>query len=152
MKNLSFPRQLVVIAGLSLIASVLSAVFHPKRPSWYRVSSPEELRWQIELSEVTSVASKGEILWVDAREREKFEENHLPGAILLNLAEWSELMFQNMETLQDAFDRPVVVYCDTDSCGKSREVAKRLRELIGLDPVYVLKGNWRELDATESIQ
>ncbi len=145
MRALGTGKQLLVIVGLSIVATLLSAVFHPKRPSWYRVSSPEELRWQIQPAGIPALSEGAEILWVDAREREKFDEAHLPGAILLNLGEWGDLMFQHMDTLQAAFGQPVVVYCDTETCGKSQEVAKRLRELIGLDPVYVLKGSWREL-------
>lgn len=145
MKSMGTGKQVIVIVGISIVATILSAVFHPKRPAWYRVSSPEELRWRIQPTEIAALSRDAEILWVDAREREKFEVDHMPGAILLNLGEWGDLMFQYMDTLQGAFKRPVVVYCDTESCGKSQEVAKRLRELLGLDPVYVLKGDWREL-------
>ncbi|MEM7603374.1 MAG: rhodanese-like domain-containing protein [Verrucomicrobiota bacterium] len=145
MKSPGFVGQIALIVGLALVATLITAVVHPKRPSWYRVSSPEELRWQITPEEIGNLERRDEILWIDAREREKYEAEQFPGAVLLNLGEWSDLMFQNMETLQDAFERPVVVYCDSESCGKSQEVAKRLRELIGLNPVYVLKGDWRAL-------
>ncbi|MDF1656456.1 MAG: rhodanese-like domain-containing protein [Verrucomicrobiales bacterium] len=148
MKTFGTGKQVVVIVGLSIVATLFSVAFHPKRPSWYRVSSPEELRWQILPAEIAELSKNDEILWVDAREREKFEVDHMQGAILLNLGEWGDLMFQHMDILQSAFSRPVVVYCDTETCGKSQEVAKRLRELIGLEPVYVLKGSWRELGIT----
>ena len=145
MKTASTTSQVLLIVALALSAAALSAVFHPKRPAWFRVSSPEELRWQIDREQALELAGKKDVLWIDARERDKFETGHLSGAILLNLAEWGDLMFEHMDTLQGAFDRPVIVYCDTNECGKSVEVAKRLRELIGLDPVYVLKGDWREI-------
>ncbi|MEM6915084.1 MAG: rhodanese-like domain-containing protein [Verrucomicrobiota bacterium] len=145
LKITGFASQVLLILALSLLAAVVTAVVHPKRPPWYRVASVEELRWRIDLEQARELTQTENVLMIDAREREKFEESHLPGAVLLNLAEWSDLMFQEMETLQDSFDRPVLVYCDTDTCGKSQEVARRLRELIGLDPVYVLEGDWREL-------
>lgn len=145
MKTFGTGKQVLLIVGLAVVASLVTAAFPSMRPAWYRVSSAEELRWQVVAGGIPQVAAQGDILWVDARERSKYEEEHLPGAILLNLAEWSDLMFAHLDTLQGAFDRPVVVYCDTTSCGKSLEVAKRLRELVGLDPVYVLKGDWREL-------
>jgi hypothetical protein len=56
-------------------------------------------------------------------------------------------MFQHMDRLQDAMRQTVIVYCDGNDCRKSQEVAQQLRELIGLDPVFVLKGDWRELDS-----
>ena len=145
MKTNSTVRQVLIIGTITVVATVLSALFHPKRPAWYRVASPEELRWQLSIEEATTLAGEKSILWVDARSREKFEETHLPDAILLNAAEWGDLMFQNMDRLQDAMGNPVVVYCDTAECGKSTYVAQQLRDLIGLDPVYILKGNWREL-------
>lgn len=146
MKLAATSTQVVIIVGLAVVAAGLSAVFHPKRPAWFKTSSPEELRWQISPEEAATLSSESDVLWIDARERVKFEESHREDAILLNLAEWSDLMFQHMDVLQDSFGRTVIVYCDGQDCGKSLEVAKRLRELIGLDPVYVLKGSWQELD------
>jgi rhodanese-related sulfurtransferase len=144
MKTASTGRQVVIIVALTIFAAGLSAFFHPKRPAWFKVSSPEELRWQILPEEAQRLSKESNVLWVDARERAKFEESHRDGAILLNLAEWGDLMFQHMDILQESFERPVIVYCDGQDCGKSLEVAKRLRELIGLEPVYVLKGSWRD--------
>jgi rhodanese-related sulfurtransferase len=150
MKLNSTAGQVVGIGTLAVLAAVLSAFLHPKRPAWYRVSSPEELRWQITPEKAASLAGEVDVLWVDARSREKFEAGHLPDAILLNASEWGDLMFQHMDRLQDAMGRPVVVYCDTAECGKSTYVAQQLRDLIGLDPVYILKGNWRDIPLGES--
>ncbi|MAB76065.1 MAG: hypothetical protein CMO47_06360 [Verrucomicrobiales bacterium] len=138
-------RQGSLILAISLAASALSFVFHPMRPPWYRVASPDELRWQIDLPAAAALVQEGEVLWVDARSREKYEASHLEDAILLNAGEWADLMFQNLDILQDAMDKTVVVYCDSGECQKSNNVASRLRELVGLDPVYVLKGEWTEM-------
>lgn len=136
-------QQGVVLVGLAGLAAAASAFLHPKRPPWYRVASAEELRWRITPEEAAKLAAEGPVLWVDARTREKFEEEHLPGAILLNRQEWGDLMFEHMDALQDAMGNPVVVYCDGTDCRKSLEVAAQLRELLGLEPVYVLFGDWR---------
>ncbi len=140
-----FWHQVGLIVLLALLAAALSAFLHPKRPAWYFVESPEVLRWQISVEEAKALAATEEVLWVDARSREKFEEDRLPGSILLNADEWGDQMFENMDTLQTAMSRPVVVYCDGTRCEKSQDVASRLRELLGLDPVFVLKGDWRLL-------
>ena len=139
-------RQVLVIVVLSVLAAALSVAVHPKRPPWYRVASAEELRWRITPEEVARLVDEGPVLWVDSRSREKFEEGHRPGAILLNLEEWGDLMFEHMDTLQDAMTHPVVVYCDGTDCRKSLAVAGQLRELLGLEPVYVLHGDWRAID------
>ncbi|MEX2580649.1 MAG: rhodanese-like domain-containing protein [Verrucomicrobiales bacterium] len=139
-------RQIGAILSLALAAAILSAFFHPKRPAWRVVESTEELRWQISLDEAKQLAAANEVLWIDARSRETFEDSSLPNAILLNTDEWGDLMFEHMDVLQSAMDRPVVVYCDGTRCAESHEVATRLRELLGLEPVYVLKGDWRDLE------
>jgi len=36
----------------------------------------------------------------------------------------------------------VMVYCNSRKCHASEEVAHRLREEVGLRPVYVLRGGW----------
>lgn len=142
---MAFWKQVGLILGLALVAATLSAFFHPKRPAWYFVASPEVLQWQISPEEAQELASAEDVLWIDARPRAKFEEEHFPDAILLNMDEWGDLMFEHMDTLQTAMDRPVVVYCDGTRCEKSHEVASQLRELLGLEPVYILKGDWRLL-------
>lgn len=144
---MSIRKQLTVLIGVALLATVVSMVVHPKRPPWFRVESPEVLRWQIDTDKARSLIETGEVLLIDAREREKFEKGHLPSAILLNQQEWGDLMFTHMDRLQEAMRQTVIVYCDGTDCRKSREVARQLRELVGLDPVYVLKGDWRELRA-----
>lgn len=138
-------KQIAAIVGLALLAATVSAFVHPKRPPWYRVQSAEELRWQIDLEQAAEFAVADDVVWIDARKREKFEEDHLEGAILLNPDDWGTLMFENMDALQSAMGKSVVVYCDGTRCEKSADVARRLRELLGLDPVYTLRGDWRKL-------
>lgn len=135
------------LLGIALIATFASAVFHPKRPTWFFVESPEVLRWQIDVEKANRLLTSEDVLLIDARTRAKFEKAHHPDAILLNQQEWGDLMFQHMDRLQDAMreNEVIIVYCDGTDCRKSQEVAQQLRELIGLEPVYVLKGNWREL-------
>ena len=36
----------------------------------------------------------------------------------------------------------IVVYCSSKKCHSSEEVARRLREEVGLKTVYVLRGGW----------
>jgi rhodanese-related sulfurtransferase len=138
-------KQAILILLLAALAGAASAVFHPRRPPWYEVRDAAEMRWGISLTEAKEIIRRGEVVWVDARTGANYEAGHLPGAILLNPEEWGDLLFQSQEALQAAFDRPVIVYCDGDACTRSAEVGQRLRELMGLDPVYVLQGEWREL-------
>jgi rhodanese-related sulfurtransferase len=58
----------------------------------------------------------------------------------LNEDRWNELLPRMLETWSP--DKRVVVYCNSKSCGASREVARRLRTQAGLTNVFVLKGGW----------
>ena len=138
-------KQAGWIIALAAVAGGASAVFHPSKPAWYAVENTDDLRWSISPGEARKLMSAGAVVWIDARSRENYEADHFPGAILLNPEEWGELMFQNQDALQAVLNTPVIVYCDGSSCVRSAEVAERLRELMGLDPVYVLQGEWRDL-------
>ncbi|HRQ89734.1 MAG TPA: rhodanese-like domain-containing protein [Bacteroidia bacterium] len=138
-------RQALLIVGCAILAATATAWLHPRRPPWFQVEDPAQARWRLSVVEVGKLMAAGPVVWIDARPRADYEASHLPGALLLNAEEWGDLMFEHQFTLQEAFDRPVVVYCDGESCQRSAEIAQRLRELVGLDPVYVLDGPWRDL-------
>ena len=138
-------KQAAIILALAAVAGVASAVFHPLRPPWYMVASADQMRWGISLEEARKIIAAGEVVWIYSRSRANYEADHLSGAILLNPEEWGELLFKNQDSFQSMLDRPVIVYCDGDACTRSEDVARRLRELMGLDPVYILQGEWREL-------
>ena len=80
------------------------------------------------------------VLWVDARPNEQFEQDHIPGAILLNEDHWDEQLPQMIAAWDP--QKKIVVYCSRQSCAASHEVAKRLREQAGLKDVHVLHGGW----------
>lgn len=138
-------KEAAIVCGIALIFATLCAFFHPKRPAWYKVAPDDVLRWSISEEKARQLMQAGDILWIDARPGGKYVEEHYPGAISLDLEHWADLMFEQQETLQSAMGKTVIVYCDGTRCEKSRDVAQRLRELLGLDPVYLLKGNWRNL-------
>ncbi|MCB1205601.1 MAG: rhodanese-like domain-containing protein [Verrucomicrobiae bacterium] len=139
-------KQISLILGCAAAAGVVSAFVHPLRPPWKEVEDPAKARWHIDVAGAKALASE-KVVWVDARKRDSYEQGHVEGALLLNQEEWGELMFEHQSALQEAFQHPVIVYCDGNQCERSEEVAERLRELLGLDPVYVLKGDWREIAA-----
>ncbi len=142
---MSASKQALLILITALAAGFASAFLHPLRPPWYSVKSAADLRWRISLDQAKAISVSREIVWIDARDRIKYNEEHLPGAILLNSDEWGELMFEQQDALQSILNQTVIVYCDGEKCERSSEVAERLRELLGVDPVYVLDGDWREM-------
>lgn len=128
-------RQTLVLLGLALLPGIGQALYYRDRVSW---------QTPVAASELVTVAQArewgGSVIWVDARPQEEFEREHVPKAVLLNEDRWNELLPQMLATWSP--EKRVVVYCSSQSCGASREVARRLREEAGLKNVFVLGGGW----------
>ena len=135
--------QAAIILGISLIFAVGSALFHPKKPAWYFVEIFDPLALEADVLRERLGDRLDSVLWVDARQTEKFEKEHMVGAISLNKEDWETLIPKNIEILSESLGKPVVVYCDR-RCERSKEIADKLRQAVGLDPVYVLKGDWKK--------
>lgn len=133
-------KQGGAITVLVLVAAVGTFLFHPKMPAWYEVSEPIEN--EITLSGVHKLGD--DIVWIDARTEKEFEKGHVEGALLLNQENWADLLWKHRDVIEGLQETPVIVYCDGKRCKRSSEVAERLRTEMGLSPVYVLKGGWRE--------
>ena len=128
-------RQTAILLGLALLPGIGQALYYRDKVSW---QSP------IAASDLVTVAQArawgGTAIWVDARPQEEFEREHVPNAVLLNEDRWNELLPQMLATWSP--EKRVVVYCSSESCGASREVARRLREEARLKNVFVLEGGW----------
>ena len=130
-------RQLSLLAALALVPAIGQAIYFRNKVSW---QSPLPVS---EIVTLTQARSWGEnAIWVDARPDEEFAYEHVPGAILLNEDHWNELLVQFLQKWSPK--KKVVVYCSSQSCNASREVARRLRDEAQLKNVFVLEGGWEE--------
>ena len=130
-------RQLSLLAALALVPAIGQAIYFRNKVSW---QSPLPVS---EIVALTQARAWGEnAIWVDARPDEEFAHEHVPGAILLNEDHWNDLVGPFLATWSP--DKKVVVYCSSQSCNASREVARRLREEAQLKNVFVLEGGWEE--------
>ena len=130
-------RQALLLIALAFLPAIGEAIYFRDKVSW---QSP------VPASEMVKVAqarawSDGAI-WVDARPDNEFEREHVPGALLLNEDRWNELLPQFLAAWSP--EKKVVVYCSTQGCNASREVARRLRNEAQLKEVFVLEGGWEE--------
>jgi rhodanese-related sulfurtransferase len=134
LRDRALVRQALLILLAALIPAILTMAFHPRRPAWNQETlAPGEER-------LPAVLAWGDsVLWVDARSAEDYEAEHVPGAILLNLESWDELLPKFLD--QWSPEKKVVVYCSAATCELSHEVAERLRK-NGISSVFVLKGGW----------
>ena len=130
-------RQAIILAALALLPGIGEAIYFRDKVSW---------RSPIPASEMVTVmqarAWDGNAIWVDARPDAEFEREHIPGAVLLNEDRWNELVPQFLTMWSP--EKRVVVYCSSQSCNASREVARRLRDEAQLKNVFVLQGGWEE--------
>jgi rhodanese-related sulfurtransferase len=126
-----------VLVALAFVPAIGQAVYFRDKVSW---QSP------VPSSELVTVAQarawNADAIWVDARPDEEFAREHVPGAVSLNEDRWHELLPQFLATWSP--DKKVVVYCSSQSCNASREVAKRLRDEAQLKNVFVIQGGWEE--------
>jgi rhodanese-related sulfurtransferase len=86
------------------------------------------------------------ILWIDARTRAEWQKDGLPGSLLWSLEATEDPQVFEAEIAPRILTTPrVIVYCGSEQCGLSHEVANRIRRLdLGAD-VSVLRGGWRAL-------
>ena len=133
----SLVRQALILVALAFLPGIGQAIYFRDKVSW---QSP------IPASEMVTVAQArawgGNAIWVDARPDVEFEREHVTGAVLLNEDRWNELLPQFLAAWSP--EKRVVVYCSSQSCNASREVARRLRDEAQLKNVFVLKGGWEE--------
>jgi len=136
-------RQALILVTLAFLPALGEAVYFRNRVSWQSRLSASEV---VNVDQARRWGDK--VMWVDARAAEEFENDHIPGAILLNEDDWNELLPQFLG--QWSPDKRVVVYCSAESCNAAVEVARRLREEAqlkdndGKNCVFVLDGGWEE--------
>ena len=133
----SLVRQALILVALAFLPGIGQAIYFRDKVSW---QSP------VPASEMVTVAQARawgrNAIWVDARPDVEFEREHVTGAVLLNEDRWNELLPQFLTAWSP--EKRVVVYCSSQSCNASREVARRLRDEAQLKNVFVLKGGWEE--------
>ena len=131
----SLVRQALILVALAFLPGIGQAIYFRDKVSW---QSP------IPASEMVTVAQArawgGNAIWVDARPDVEFGREHVTGAVLLNEDRWNELLPQFLAAWSP--EKRVVVYCSSQSCNASREVARRLRGEAQLKNVFVLQGGW----------
>ncbi len=102
---------------------------------------------ELEAGEIRLVDARAlNAIWVDAGGTKKFEERHIPEALLLDEEDWDAGLFELMNTWLIE-PRPIIIYCESEGCGKSKRIAKRLRQSLPDAEIYSLKGGsaaWQE--------
>jgi len=90
--------------------------------------------------EVAPRAQAGEWLLVDARDEEQFHAQHIPGAVSLPSHAYPEMLEFFADDHGTA--KTVVIYCGTEDCDLSTELARRLRDEVGFADIRILDGGF----------
>lgn len=98
----------------------------------------------VSLSELKERMDKGEVILLDVRPKEEYEEAHIPGAVSMPIEELRE----KLSTLPTNFD--VVAYCRGRYCLMSVEAVKLLRSR-GVNAFRLEEGvrDWEKLQIKE---
>ncbi|MBU3664730.1 MAG: rhodanese-like domain-containing protein [Chthoniobacterales bacterium] len=128
LRILAYPLAAVALAALwSLrpVAEERSGITEFGRVSW---------------AETQPRVAAGEWLLVDARDEEHYTAQHIPGAISLPSHVYPEMLQFFAE--DHGTEKTTVVYCGTEDCNVSTELAVRLRDEAGLADVRILDGGF----------
>lgn len=133
------PRLLAEMAALAVLAALGGAM--TVATGWPSPLPPYDpaFRERAALTPAAAISLRG-ALFLDARPAGEFKAARLPGALSLDPAHWDE----HLLALSLAWDgqRPLVLYCGSNGCALSRELATRLRRDLGTDRVFYLEGGW----------
>jgi len=132
-------RQALILVALAFLPGIGQAIYFRDKVSW-QLPVPAS-----EMVTVVQARAWGEnAIWIDARPDEEFAQDHVPGAVSLNEDRWNELLPQFLAVWSP--EKKIVVYCSSQSCNASREVAHRLRNQAQppMQNVFVLEGGWEE--------
>lgn len=128
-------RQALLLIALAFGPAIGEAIYFRNKVSWQSRDLASEM---VDLDHAQAWGANA--IWVDARPDNEFERDHVPGAFSLNEDRWNELLPAFLG--QWLPEKKIVVYCSSQSCNASREVARRLRDEAGLKDVFVLQGGW----------
>jgi len=136
--------QALAILGLAGVAAALTAKLHPRVPAWYRVENVADEIFRLSVAELRERYQPDQLLWIDARSSEQYQAGHVDGARSLNEENWAEQLWRMHSELENLNGLAIVVYCDGKACQRSARVAGRLRSEMGLEPVWILRGDWQD--------
>jgi rhodanese-related sulfurtransferase len=114
--NTFSPRGIALVGRWDAAKGVITA--NPKNTVDFGISEIH----QVEVAK--QIFDKGEVLFVDARSQQNYEEGHIPGAVSLPLGRFDE----QIESFLNQYppDQPIVTYCSGRTCEDSHNLARML--------------------------
>jgi rhodanese-related sulfurtransferase len=137
-------REMLYIIGMAAAAAFVVNLFHPRGYVMVGKSELEKMRIvPISAYEAKIKYDSGSAVFIDAREKEEFDESHIAGSI--NLPAGDPLPVPSrLPYLKKP--KEIVIYCDGVSCGASARLAGKILGLTRKH-IYIIKGGlpeWKE--------
>jgi len=105
------------------------------------VKSDDEVEFaRVTWEETAPRAQAGEWVLVDARDEEQYNAQHIPGAVSLPGNAYPEMIEFFAE--EQGRNKTIVVYCGTEDCDLSTELAVRLRDEASFVDIRILDGGF----------
>lgn len=138
--------QIAILLAISASAASITWVLRDKdakpAPTPALPCDPESIK----PDEICFHQVSGNVLWVDARSREEWQENGYPNSILWNLDPNEDALKMEADLFMKITDQKmIVVYCSSKTCGASRQIADKIRKLKLGPEVKVLYGGYPSL-------
>ncbi|MFH1981439.1 MAG: rhodanese-like domain-containing protein [Pseudomonadota bacterium] len=139
-------------AGLILLAAVIAGILAnhfysdgiavPPQPSPVATRAPAVLSSpkMIDVETASQWFDNGSAIFIDARDKYGFAENHVPGAIHLDVLDADTWMMDIYRRLPQ--DGRIITYSEGDTDESALRLAERLSE-IGFKNVYCLDNGWQ---------
>jgi rhodanese-related sulfurtransferase len=116
--NFLSPKGIALVGQWDTSKGVISAI--PNRPEEWK---PEEIN---RVAQAKEIFDNGNVVFVDARSQEDYEDGHIPGALSLPVGEFDERIEYFLN--QYSPDTRIVTYCSGRTCEDSHNLARLLSE------------------------
>jgi rhodanese-related sulfurtransferase len=133
-------KEMVIIVGISVIVALAVNTLSPRGIAlvgqWNTakgvITANPTAAVEGELQEIDSVAlarelfDKGDVLFVDARSSDNYQDGHIQGAISLPMGQFDEGIASFLDRYSP--DQPIVTYCSGRTCEDSHYLAQFLSD------------------------
>ncbi len=141
-------KEIIILVGISVALAMVVNLLSPKgialvgqwdtskgvitaSPSGPEAWKPEEIN---SVARAKEIFDNSNVLFVDARSQDNYEDGHLPGAVSLPVGQFDEQIESFLN--QHSPDTPIVTYCSGRTCEDSHNLAQLFSD-VGFTNVSV---------------
>ena len=117
--NFLSPKGIALVGQWDTSKGVITAI-----PNGSEDWKPEEIN---SVARAKEIFDNGNVLFVDARSQDNYEDGHIPGAVSLPVGQFDEQIESFLD--QNSPDRRIVTYCSGRTCEDSHNLARLLSDV-----------------------